>query len=276
MKMERIPYALEIAYFGGPFAGWQRQAGRPSVQAALEMALAGLGIEAPLAAAGRTDAGVHARRQLVSFRVRRQLPPEATLAGLNLALPRAIRALRLARAGHSFHARASATAREYRYRVLVGGRARGAWTLPDPRSVPALPASGPLAGRLDVEAMRRFLSAQLGRQDRAPFTTRPPGPLETELHLAELRERPRPTGRGYELRFVASGYSRHLVRHWVFAAVALGAGMPLPLDALATARGWRGPRAPGGGLVLWDVDYPDDPFRMETVEPVPFQTVDFR
>ncbi len=256
--MERVAYALEIAYCGSPFAGWQRQAGRATVQETLAAALEGLGIEAALAAAGRTDAGVHARRQVVSFRIRLALDLEAALGSLRGALPRAIRPLRLARAGPSFHARASATAREYRYRIIVGPgpSPRAAWRLPDPRSIPALPPSG----RLDLEPMRAFLAEQLGRRDRAPFSTGPHGPQVTELLEADVRERARPGGSGYELRFVATGFTRHLVRHWTFAAAALGAGQPLDLSALATERGWRGPRAPGRGLVLWNVRYPDDPF----------------
>src|SRR5579863_6981840 len=119
--MERRAYALALAYCGEPFAGWQRQPGRPTVQAAVEQALASAGLNASLSAAARTDAGVHARRQLVTFRVRDNLPEAELLAAINRALPRAVRATGLRPVGPSFHARASPHLREYRYRVRRHG-----------------------------------------------------------------------------------------------------------------------------------------------------------
>ena len=247
--MERVPYALTLAYGGKGFAGWQRQVGRPSVQAAVEDALARLGVPVSLAAAGRTDAGVHARRQVASFRIRRKLDPIELLAALNRELPHGVRALALRIAAPAFHARSTAKRREYRFRISCGlPFSATAWSHPDLLSLPQLPPTG----RLDLDRMRAFLADQLGRKDRAPFTTRPLGSHETTLFEAELRARPRAIGERCELRFVGSGFTRHLVRNWSWAAAALGCGVPWDFSS---PRGWHGPRAPGRGLILWDVDF---------------------
>ncbi|HUB07551.1 MAG TPA: tRNA pseudouridine(38-40) synthase TruA [Myxococcales bacterium] len=245
--MERLAYKLLLAYAGRPFAGWQRQPGRASVQETLGGALLRAGLDVSLAAAARTDAGVSARRQVVTFRARCRLDGSIVPA-LNAALPRGVRVLSLTPAPPSFHARASARWKEYRYRVRVGPPAcSGAWSVPDPRSLPRLQLP------LDLGAARELLAAQLGRRDRSGFTTRPTGPKETELIAAELRA-PNP-GR-LLFRFVGGSFTRHLVRNWVWAAVARAAGVAADFES---PRGWRGPRAPGHGLVLWDVGYDGDP-----------------
>ena len=119
--MERRFYAVELAYEGGPFRGFQRQPGLATIQAALEDALASLGVRARVAVAARTDAGVHALGQVVSFSARLALEPEALRRGLNAALPAGITALAVHRPPRSFHARADALSRTYVY--LVGAPA---------------------------------------------------------------------------------------------------------------------------------------------------------
>src|SRR5512147_1807742 len=135
--MERRFYAVELAYDGTRFRGFQRQPGLPTVQDALEAALASVGVRAPLAVAARTDAGVHAIGQVVSFSARAALDPDALRRGLNAALPEGILARAVHRVGPSFHARNGAVARTYDY--LVGAPppesvAPSAWTLPDARA----------------------------------------------------------------------------------------------------------------------------------------------
>src|SRR5262249_38940696 len=103
-------FALLLAYDGAAFHGWQRQPGMPTVQAALEEALrALLGRRCPVQGASRTDAGVHALGQVASFRS--GPAPEME----RLRLPCALRLLRWSRAHPSFHARASAIGKRYRY-----------------------------------------------------------------------------------------------------------------------------------------------------------------
>src|SRR5512138_930126 len=116
--MERRFYAVEIAYAGTRFRGFQRQPGLPTVQDALEAALTSAGVRAPLRVAARTDAGVHALAQVVSFSARIALDPAALRRALNAALPEGVLVLDAVRVPPSFHARGSAIARTYVY--LVG------------------------------------------------------------------------------------------------------------------------------------------------------------
>jgi tRNA pseudouridine38-40 synthase len=234
--MERKGYAIAIAYDGGAFHGWQRQPGLRTVQQILEDGLATVGIEAKLAAAARTDAGVSARGQVVSFRLRRQLRGIDIIAPLQAILPRSLRILRWAEVGSSFHARASALAREYRYRIPV-------WP-------PAL----------DLEAARHFLAGLRGSQDRRAYVWRPLGPTVSTVLMAEIHER---AAGGIELRFVADRYGRRLVRNWVAAALAAARGEPSGAHAEV---GWTGPTAPAAGLLLWAVRYAVDPFTRQTTE----------
>ena len=109
---------LVIEYDGGAYAGWQRQAGDPTVQAALEDALATL-LRAPVTVtgAGRTDAGVHARAQVANFHTASEIDPPRIARGLNALLPRDIAVLACEEAPVSFHARFDAVARRYVYTI---------------------------------------------------------------------------------------------------------------------------------------------------------------
>src|SRR5690606_563509 len=113
-------FALLIEYHGGPFAGWQRQDGQPTVQAALEAAIRRLEPEAPgIAGAGRTDAGVHAAGQVAHVDLARDWQPFRLAEALNAHLrPRPVAVLRAAVVGEDFHARFSAIERRYTYRIL--------------------------------------------------------------------------------------------------------------------------------------------------------------
>src|SRR5712691_9993030 len=125
--MERKTYALALTYDGRGFAGWQRQPRRVTVQGAVEDAVGALlGERVSVHGAARTDAGVHAERQVASFRVRRSVEPAALVA---LALPEGARILEAAAAAPSFHARASAVAKRYRYRFTWGEPTGDAWFL---------------------------------------------------------------------------------------------------------------------------------------------------
>jgi tRNA pseudouridine38-40 synthase len=254
--VERRFYAIEIAYDGGAFRGFQRQPGLPTVQGALEDALASLGIAASLAVAARTDAGVHALRQVVSFAARAVLDPEALRRGLNAALPDGLVALAARRVAPSFHARASATARTYVY--LVGapppeGLARYAWTLPDAR---AFPDAGEIG--LDAGAMRAALAHAVGTHDFTGFAR--PGEqrgtvrtlLRAEVHAASWAPL-------HAIVLEGRGFLRAMVRNLVGTAVAVGLGRAQAdvVRELLLARGrYRGVRAPGWGLTLAEVRYP--------------------
>lgn len=259
--MERRFYAIEIAYDGGAFRGFQAQPGLPTVQGALESALGTLGLRPALAVAARTDAGVHAISQVVSFAARAALDPEALRRGLNAALPEGVVALAAHRVAPSFHARSTALSRTYVYLVGApppGPLARYAWTLPDPRAFPEVSAP-----RLDPGALRAALQGAVGTHDFAPFAR--PGEqrgsvrtvLRAEVHSATWAPL-------HAIVLEGQGFLRAMVRNLVGTAVAAGLGVA-PSDAvarlLAAGGRYRGVRAPGWGLTLAAVRYPPGALR---------------
>src|SRR5512138_3624697 len=254
--MERRFYAVEIAYDGSGFRGFQRQPGLPTVQDALEAALASVGVRAPLAVAARTDAGVHALGQVVSFAARVALDPEALRRDLNAALPDGLLVRAAHRVAPSFHARSSAVARTYVY--LVGapppaGLAPYAWTLPDARAFPGLAVA-----RLDPGAVREALSHAVGTHDFTAFA-RPGeqrGTVRTLLRADVVSATWAPL---HAVVLEGRGFLRAMVRNLVGTAVAAGLGVapPATIRDLLAARGrYRGVRAPGWGLTLAGVRYP--------------------
>ena len=122
--MERRCYAMRLWYEGRRFRGYARQPGLPTVQQTLERALNQAGVVARLSAAARTDAGVHALGQVVSFAVRQNLDPEEMRRAVNAALPEGIAVVHAWAASPSFHARASACSRTYVYLVGAPAQAR--------------------------------------------------------------------------------------------------------------------------------------------------------
>lgn len=256
--MERRFYALRLAYDGGRFRGFQRQPGLPSVQEALEDALASLGVRAQLHVAARTDAGVHALAQVVSFAARAALDPEALRRGLNAALSEGLLVLDAARVGPSFHARGSALSRTYVY--LVGtpppeGLRPYAWSLPDARAFPEL-AEVP---RLDAGAMREALGHAVGEHDFVGFS-RPGEQRGTVRSLLRAEVVEADWAPLVAVVLEGKGFLRAMVRNLVGTAVAAGVGRAPPdviRTLLATRGRYRGVRAPGWGLTLAAVRYPD-------------------
>jgi tRNA pseudouridine38-40 synthase len=111
---------LVVEYDGTNLHGWQRQAGSPTVQQHLEEGLAQLLThEVAVAGASRTDAGVHARGQVASFKTDRTIPLHGVRRGLNSCLPDAIAIRDASEVGDDFHPRFSATGKHYRYTLLV-------------------------------------------------------------------------------------------------------------------------------------------------------------
>jgi tRNA pseudouridine38-40 synthase len=254
--VERRFHAVEIAYEGGLFRGFQRQPGLPTVQAAVEDALASLGIRGRLAVAARTDAGVHALGQVVSFAARANLDPEATRRALNAALPPGITALAVHRTAGAFHARADAISRTYVY--LVGAPAPEcaagyAWSLPDQRAFPGLDAP-----HLDAAVLRSALADAVGTHDfrglARPGEQR--GTVRTVLRAEVVSAEWAPF---HAIVLEGRGFLRAMVRNLVGTAVAAAVGRAPPdavRAALAGRDRYRGVRAPGWGLTLARVAYP--------------------
>ncbi len=260
---ERRFYALEIAYEGGAFRGFQHQPGLPSVQAALVHALEAAGVRAALAVAARTDAGVHALRQVVSFSVRAALDPETLRRTLNAALPPDVIVLAAHRVGPSFHARNTAQSRTYVY--LVGTPAPEplrpyAWSLPDPRAFPHIAEP-----QLAPDLLRSALADAVGTHDFGAFA-RPGGrrgTVRTVLRADVVSARWAPL---HAIVIEGRGFLRAMVRNLVGTAVAaaLGDAPPRAVRELIAAGGrYRGVRAPGWGLTLASIRYPPDAFPSE-------------
>jgi len=242
-------HALEIAYTGTRFAGWQRQTNALAVQQVVEEALAGLlGAPVAIVGAGRTDAGVHARGQVASLRLPRPLPAEALVHGTNARLPDDVRVLRAAAADDAFHARRSAAAKSYRYRLFLG-------RVPPPELAPFV---WPVREELDVAALEAATAALPGRHDFAAFTLAgaAPGPTERRIFAAGWERR----GRELALAIVGEGFLRGMVRGLAGTLVEVGRGRrdPAGFRALLAGapRAAAGETAPARGLVLERVDYP--------------------
>lgn len=218
---------LTVAYLGTPYAGWQRQPGRPTVQGELEAAL-GRVLGRPVAGvvgAGRTDAGVHAAGQVAHVDLPAAVPPDDLRRALNRALPAAIRVRKLRPAAVGFHARRDAVAKRYVYRL----RRRPASLPWDGLRTAVAP------GTLDVDLLERAAARLPGTRDWASFTVTDPGPGGTVRTLYEVRARRRRDG--VDLEFVGDGFLRYQVRRMAGAVLEVASGeRPVEdLDALLEA-----------------------------------------
>lgn len=251
-------YALKLEYHGGPFSGWQRQAGQPSVQEAVEQALRRLEPEAPgIAAAGRTDAGVHAIGQVAHCDLAKDWDPYRLSEALNFHLkPAPVAVLQAARVADDFHARFSAKRRRYLYR-LVSRRApltleKGlAWRVAHELALaPMVAAAAHLVGHHDFTTFRSSIC-----QSASPVKT---------LDRLDIEEDEIPHGREFRFHVEARSFLHNQVRSLVGTLERVGAGAWAPDDVRAALeardRAACGPVAPPDGLVLAEVGYDPDPF----------------
>jgi tRNA pseudouridine38-40 synthase len=257
--VERRRYALRLLYDGRCFRGFQRQPGLPSVQASLEEALqAAIGARPALQVAGRTDAGVSALAQVVSFSSRGTFDPAELRRRVNAALPEGLLCTGAAQVSASFHARASASGRRYVY--LIGTPpppevSPWCWTLPDERAFPGL---GPRP--LDASAMRAALAHAVGTHDFAGFA-RPGEQVGSVRTVTRADVVEADAGGLFALVLEGRGFLRAMVRNLAGTAVAAGFGLIPPErlgELLLRPERYRGVRAPGWGLTLVSVSYPGD------------------
>jgi len=242
-------YRATLAYDGAPFFGWQRQPARPTVQGAVETALARLaGVPVDVHSCGRTDTGVHALGQVAHFDLPRPWRAPDLQKGLNALLPDTVRVLSLRAVPSSFHARYDARAKEYRYFV---------WNAP---------VASPLACRtalhvrapLDLDAMRAAAAALVGTHDFAAFSANPhretSGTVRTVFSLDVSRRGPlvtlSVTGDGFLYKMVRS-LAGHLVRVGRRAVPAADTASILA----SRVRTARVETAAARGLVLWRIYY---------------------
>ncbi len=251
-------FAFLIEYHGGPFAGWQRQAGHRSVQGVIEAALRKLEPGNPgIAGAGRTDAGVHAMRQVAHADLARDWEPFRLGEALNFHLkPDPVAILAVAKVADDFHARFSAVSRRYLFRLVS-------------RRTPLTHDEGlvwRVTGDLDLAAMRKAAAHLLGNHDFTTFRSsicQAASPVRT-LDAIDIEGIGYPGGAEVRFNVRARSFLHNQVRSMVGTLERVGAGAwpaDRVLDALAARnRAECGPVAPPQGLYLAAVDYEPNPF----------------
>jgi tRNA pseudouridine38-40 synthase len=251
-------YALLVEYDGRPFAGWQRQADQPSVQGAIEDALQRLERRPhTIAAAGRTDAGVHGRGQVAHCDMEKDWDPFRLSEALNYHLkPLPVAILRAERVADDWHARFSAMERRYLFRLLM-------------RRAPATLEAGQVwqvKHELDVDAMREGAQHMIGLHDFTTFRSvmcQSKSPVKT-LDEIDIQWVEGLSGPEIQFRLRARSFLHNQVRSIVGTLERVGTGSWEPDDVKhaleACDRAACGPVCPPQGLYLTGVGYPDDPF----------------
>jgi tRNA pseudouridine38-40 synthase len=246
-------FKLVLAYDGSEFAGWQVQPDATTVQGTLASAIGRVTGEKVLSqGSGRTDAGVHALAQVATFATESPIPAENLVKALNDILPPSIRILQAAEVQPEFHARKSARAKTYRYRMYRGSicppfLARYVWHFPYP---------------LDEEAMRQAASLVIGEHDFTSFAAVDPE-RGREQELSNVRQVFASTWDHEEEELVytvrGSGFLHHMVRNLIGTFMLVGKGTLKPDDIVrilqAKNRSAAGATAPPSGLYLVEVEY---------------------
>jgi tRNA pseudouridine38-40 synthase len=284
-------WKLTLAYDGTDFHGWQIQPGYPTIQGELQLAIQRITGESPLPqGSGRTDAGVHALAQVASFPLAAPIPAENLRRALNRTLPPSIRITEATNVQSTFHARHSAVAKTYEYRVFR-----------EPICPPALARYvHACAWPMDLDALQSAARLFLGEHDFLSFAATDPDlaardseenssiPAETTNQNTKAPTSPadaldqkikaptalrtiynstwefRPTDSGMILvyRVRGNGFLHHMVRNLVGTMLDVGRGRLRPEDIpqilAARARAAAGPTAPPTGLFLHSVEYDEE------------------
>jgi tRNA pseudouridine38-40 synthase len=238
-----VRYSARVEYDGTDFAGFQLQAGRRTVQGELETALARLtaGSRVRVEAAGRTDAGAHARGQVIAFTYAGRLTAPELATSLSALLPPDVSLAGLRAVPAGYRPRYRARFREYRYTIWNGPasplRERYALGVPEP---------------LDVTAMSVAAQELVGRHDFSAFGRGARQPIRT-LDRVRVRRK----GRSVTIEVVGDAFLRHMVRRIAAALIRVGRGQATAGDVAAALRSrqpaFAGDTAPAHGLCLWRV-----------------------
>ena len=243
--------ALVLEYDGTDYCGFQWQANAPSIQGALETALEKLtGEKIRVLGSSRTDAGVHARGQVVSFKTGSSLPVDAFVQGLNYHLPEDISVKSACQVNESFLVRSMSVSREYSYSIL-NSRTRSPMTARFAYRV---------TGELDVEAMNSACQALVGIHDFTSFAS----DIGDEPQISTIRQVYRAVVERHEdmvvFNIVANAFIRHQIRSTAGALVQVGSHKLSQSDFIglleAKKVGLAGPTLPACGLCLMRVNYP--------------------
>jgi tRNA pseudouridine38-40 synthase len=281
-------WKLTLAYDGTDFHGWQIQPGESTVQGELQSALGRVVGESPLPqGSGRTDAGVHALAQVASFALQARIPPANLVRALNRTLPGSIRILTGEIVPGSFHARHSAVAKTYEYRVLPiepachqicpPFLARYVYPFSWPVNLAALNAAA--AAFLGEHDFRSFAASDpdlttrsCDSDDDAAIQIQPRGPqrrvlvdgveARTAIRAIYSSAWRQQISDGFELliyRVRGNGFLHHMVRNLVGTMLDVARGYmsleDLPAILAAHDRSLAGPTAPARGLFLHSVEY---------------------
>jgi tRNA pseudouridine38-40 synthase len=272
-------WKLTLAYDGTDFSGWQVQPGERTVQGELQVALKRITGEAPLPqGSGRTDAGVHALGQVASFQLAAPIPAENLQRALNRTLPPAIRVLEARTVRSTFHARHSALAKTYEYRVFRQALcppflARYVLDCRWPMNLDAMQRAARLfEGEHDFMSFAATdpeLSQRAFDPDAPPdprpipregFVIKPPmDPTVRRIYSSSWEKRHSDADALLVYRVRGSGFLHHMVRNLVGTMLDVGRGRlsaeAIPEILAARSRAAAGPTAPARGLFLHSVEY---------------------
>lgn len=245
---------LILSYDGTDFAGWQVQPDTVTVQGTLASAIGRVTGEKVLPqGSGRTDAGVHALAQVVTFVTESAVPTANFVKALNDVLPASVRVLQVEEAAPDFHARHSARGKTYRYRIYRGAicppfLARYVWHYPYP---------------LDEGSMEQAAACVEGEHDFTSFAAVDPERGRENAPVSNVRRIFSSTWQrqGDELVYTVkgSGFLHHMVRNLVGTFILVGKATLKAEDLarilLARDRSAAGATAPASGLYLVSVEY---------------------
>jgi tRNA pseudouridine38-40 synthase len=247
-------FKVMLAYDGSEFSGWQVQPDAATIQGTLASAIGRITGEKVLPqGSGRTDAGVHALAQVATFATESTIPTENFGKALNDMLPPSIRVLGVEEVAAEFHARKSARAKTYRYRMYRGAvcppfLARYVWHYPY---------------SLDEAAMVQTASLVSGERDFTSFAAVDPERGREDAPISNVREISASTWERQGDEFVytvrGNGFLHHMVRNLVGTFLLVGKGTLKSEDITrileARSRSSAGATVPASGLFLVKVEY---------------------
>lgn len=240
---------LVISYDGTGYFGWQRQVNKPTIQGKIEEKIRIMvGKSVSLIASGRTDAGVHALRQVANFRVSSTITPSIFLRGLNSLLPDSIIIREAEYVPIDFHARFNAKSKVYEYRIYN-----------EKLQSPFLRHYAWHISRvLDLQAMEECLKVIEGAHDFSSFCSAGDGKIDPVRNMIQAKLKIQ-NDNLLSFHFEANGFLRHMVRHIMGAMVKVGLGeiSIARFTEILESKDQQhvGAKAPPGGLYLRDVRY---------------------